>query len=249
MEGQRIAVWFSCGVPSAVAAKLTIERFGAANEVRIVNNPVAEEDADNRRFAKEVQDWLGYPIEEARNPKYPSASAVDVWADRRFMSSPHGAPCTGELKKVPRQLWEQGHKPDWHVLGFTLEEAHRHAKFILSERPNVLPVLIDARMTRAKCFEYFGPSGIAIPRTYLRGYPNANCIGCVKASSPEYWNHVREMDPDVFAARATQSRDIGAKLVRVRNERIFLDELKPTDRGRPMKQMNVDCGIFCEEPA
>ena len=34
-----IAVWFSCGAASAVAAKLTIERYGATHDIRVVNNP------------------------------------------------------------------------------------------------------------------------------------------------------------------------------------------------------------------
>lgn len=58
-EGQVIAVWFSCGAASAVAAKLTLERYGNLCDVRVVNNPVAEEDEDNRRFLADVQDWLG----------------------------------------------------------------------------------------------------------------------------------------------------------------------------------------------
>lgn len=82
---------------------------------------------------------------------------------------------------------------------------------------------------------------------YKQGYPNANCIGCVKATSPTYWNHVRKMHPEVFAARAKQSRVIGARLVRVNDKRIFLDELSLDAKGRPMKTMQIECGIFCEE--
>ena len=53
------------------------------------------------------------------------------------------------------------------------------------------------------------------------------------------------MHPDVFAQRAEQSRRIGAKLVRHKGERIYLDEL-PTDAiGRPMKNSDFECGIFC----
>lgn len=247
ISGARIVVWFSCGAASAIAAKLTVDRYGATNEVRIVNNPVAEEDADNQRFAKDVGAWIGRPIETAINPKWPTCSAVDVWEKKRFMSSPHGAPCTLGLKKEARQAWEVENKPDWHVLGFTADEARRHARFILTERANVLPVLIDAGITKARCFRILGEAGIALPNIYLRGYPNANCIGCVKATSATYWNHVREQDPDVFDHRARQSREIGARLVRVRGERIFLDELKTTDKGRSMAGMNFECGIFCEE--
>ena len=86
-----------------------------------------------------------------------------------------------------------------------------------------------------------------LPAIYLMGYPNANCIGCVKATSPTYWNHVRQHHPDVFQHRAEQSRKLGAKLVRYKGQRIFLDELPPDAKGRPLKSMDFECGIFCEE--
>mgnify|MGYP001162980698 CR=1 FL=1 len=47
---KEITVWFSCGAASAVAAKKTIEIYGAKNNIRIVNNPVKEEHPDNQRF-------------------------------------------------------------------------------------------------------------------------------------------------------------------------------------------------------
>jgi len=53
------------------------------------------------------------------------------------------------------------------------------------------------------------------------------------------------MDPDVFAHRAEQSRRIGCKLVRVKGERIFLDELDPNAKGNKMKNLDFECGIFC----
>jgi hypothetical protein len=235
-----IAVWFSCGAASAVAAKLTVHKYGATDDVRIVNNPVLEEDPDNLRFAQEVAAWIGRPIETAGNPKFLDNSCVSVWDKERFMSGPHGAPCTKFLKKHARQLWEKENAPDWHVLGFTVEEAARHERFILTERANVLPILIENRISKAECFAIIHAAGIDLPAAYKRG--------CVKSSSATYWNHVREQDPDVFTARAEQSRRIGAKLVMVKGRRIFLDELKTTDKGRPLKTMQFECGIFCEEP-
>ena len=242
-----IAVWFSCGAASAVAAKKTIELYGHEYEIRIVNNPVLEEDADNLRFLKDVEAWLDRPIERAVNTKYPECSAVRVWEKRKFMSGPQGAPCTIELKKRARQLWEKTNVADFHVLGFTADETERHKRFVESERDNVLPVLIDGGITKARCFEILREAGIELPRIYSMGYPNANCIGCVKATSPTYWNHVRKMHPEVFAERAKQSRRLGARLVRVKDERLFLDELDPNAKGRPMKSMAIECGIFCEE--
>lgn len=242
-----IAVWFSCGAASAVAAKKTIERYGDLANIRVINNPVKEEDSDNQRFLKDVEKWLGVTIETATNENYPSLSCVDVWEKKRFMSGVHGAPCTIELKKEARRQWEQRNKADWHVLGFTYDEKKRSDRFIKFERSNLLPVLIDAKLTKGECFQIVRDAGIELPRIYSMGYPNANCIGCVKATSPTYWNHVRKKHPEVFQERATQSRDIGAKLVRVKGERLYLDELDLKAKGRPMRDMDFECGIFCEE--
>jgi len=134
------------------------------------------------------------------------------------------------------------------VLGFTADEQARHKTFVLTERSNVLPILISASITKDDCFQILTDANIALPLTYLMGYPNANCIGCVKATSATYWNHVRKMHPVVFWKRALQSRSLGARLVRYRGVRMFLDELPADAKGRPMKSLvSPDCGIFCEE--
>lgn len=242
-----IAVWFSCGAASAVAAFKTLETYSKTHEIRIVNNPVVEEDTDNQRFLTDVGKWLQVPIETAQNPKFPSNSAVAVWDKRKYMSGIAGAPCTLELKKNARYLWEKENNPDFHVLGFTYEERKRHERFVLTERDNVIPILIDNKITKADCYQILLSNGIKLPRVYSQGYPNANCIGCVKATSPTYWNHVRVQHEDVFNERAKQSREIGARLVRHKGKRVFLDELPADAKGKPMKNMDIECGIFCEE--
>jgi hypothetical protein len=247
LDGAVIAVWFSCGAASAVAAKLTLDKYASTARIRILNNPVVEEDADNRRFLSDVQAWLGVEIETVAARRYPLQSARDVWEQRSFMSGPKGAPCTIELKKRARQDWEADNRADWHVLGFTADEKTRHDRFVLTERSNVLPVLIDNGVTKNDCYAILQDAGLTLPRVYRMGYPNANCIGCVKATSPTYWNHVRQQHPDVFQDRAEQSRRLGARLVRVDNRRVFLDELDPAAKGRSMKSMDIDCGLFCEE--
>ena len=246
-DGDTIAVWFSCGAASATAAWRTLRRYEKRCNVRIVYNSVIEEDEDNLRFLYDVSKWLEYPIELANNPNYPSCSAVDVWDDVKYMSGIHGAPCTVQLKKRARQHWENNNKCDWHVLGFTLEEHDRHMRFIQTERDNVIPVLIDDGFTKMDCFEFIMGMGLELPRIYKQGYPNANCIGCVKATSPTYWNHVRKQHPEVFQQRAEQSERLGVKLVRVKGERIMLKDLDPKAKGRPMKNLRFECGIFCEE--
>lgn len=239
-----IVVWFSCGAASAIAAKKTIEYYGKTHNVLCVNNPVIEEHEDNRRFLKSVEEYIQHPIVEARNPDFPNASIMEVFDKRKYMSGISGAPCTMELKRKARYHFELNHNIDFHVLGFTLDEWRRQKNFNEHERANTIPVLISNLVTKDDCFKKLRRDNIRQPEIYNMGFPNANCIGCVKATSPSYWNLVRNQFPEVFQQRAEQSRRIGAKLVRLQGKRIFLDELKPTDKGGFIKSW--ECGIFCD---
>lgn len=239
-----IAVWFSCGAPSAVAAAMTLDKYGNDYEVLIINNPVKEEGEDNIRFKNEIGKWLGVEIISANNEEYPDNSAQSVWKKRAYMSGIKGAPCTKLLKKEARYQFEKSHNIAFHVLGFTLEEMARQERFNKMERENTLPVLIDLGITRDMCFRIIEEAGIQLPLAYRQGYPNANCKGCVKATSPTYWNHVRMVDGNVFAERAIQSRELGVRLVRYKKKRLFLDELPADAKGRKMK--SHECGIFCD---
>lgn len=240
-----IAVWFSCGAASAVAAKKTIELYGNTHEIRIINNPIKEEHPDNLRFLKEVERWIGLPIEFATNPEFKNNSCFDVWEKRKYMSGIRGAPCTLLLKKKPRQLWEEINKPDHTVLGFTYDEKKRHDRFVLTEKP-LLPVLIDLKITKEDCFKILQDNNISLPHIYSLNFPNANCIGCVKSTSVEYWKMVKEHFPNEFEIRNEQSKRIGARLARYKGKRYFLDEIPSEAKGRKPKN-NIECGIFCEE--
>lgn len=245
-NGDVIAVWVSCGAASAAAAILTCREYKNC-DIRLLNNPIKEEHEDNRRFIKDLSDYLGRDIETVINPDWPNCSIFDVFEKRRFMSSPYGAPCTGELKKKARQHWEANNHVDWHVMGFTFDEKERHDRFIMTERDNVLPILIERKMNKDDCGKMMEALGLNMPIAYSMGMPNANCVGCVKASSATYWNLIRKIDPDRFNKLSTMSRDIGAKLVKWNGERMFLDELPEHAKGNPLKKMDLDCGFFCEE--
>ena len=238
-----IVVWFSCGAASAVAAKKTIEKYGSTHNVVVVNTPIYNEHPDNQRFLKDVEKWIGQEIVFAKNSKWKSSNIVDVFEKRKYMSGVEGAPCTKVLKKEARYEYEQSHHIDFHVLGFTVEEWQRQKAFNLGERNNTLPVLVSELITKKECFKIIKEAGIALPEIYKLGFPNANCIGCVKATSPTYWNLVRRTFPEVFKERAEQSRRIGCKLVRVKGERIFLDELAEDAVGGKIDA--PECSIFC----
>lgn len=168
-----IIVWFSCGAASAVAAYETLKMFPDC-DVRIVNNPIKNENPDNIRFLKDVEKWLGVKIEFAINKKYPSCDITQVFNDRKYMSGTKGAPCTVELKKEARYQFELENKIDYHVMGFTSEELHRHKRFTTGERQNLLPVLIALRKTKEDCFKIITDVGILLPISYRQGSLDAN---------------------------------------------------------------------------
>lgn len=244
MKKDTIAVWFSCGVASAVAAKLTIEKYGNTHNILIVNNPVVNEHSDNQRFLNDIEKWLNVKIIKAMNSKFPSADIVDVFDKIKYISGVAGASCTKHLKKEARYQFEKENNIDYHVIGFTYDEIERHNRFIKFERNNVLPVLIDAKLTKGRCFEIIQEANIKLPEIYNLGFPNANCIGCVKSQSPTYWNLVRKKFPDIFLQRAEQSRRLNVRLIKYKGERIFLDELPINAKGGNIK--NYECGIFCD---
>lgn len=242
---KNIVVWFSCGVASAVASKLTIDKYSNTHNVIIVNNPIKNEHPDNIRFLNDIENWLNQKIIKAININFPNADITEIFDKVKYMSGIKGAPCTRELKKQARYQFESLNKIDFHVLGFTFDEIKRHERFTKFERSNVFPVLIDAKLSKKDCFDIISKAKIKIPEIYSLGFPNANCIGCVKSSSPSYWNLIRKTFPKVFEERAKQSRRIGCRLIKLKGKRIFLDELLQTDKGGKIK--SYECGIFCDK--
>lgn len=245
----RILCWFSCGVPSAVAAKKTIELYGATNEVLVVNcDTRPSEHSDNYRFSSEVEAWLGQSITYIRNSDYQTVD--DVFEHRRYMSGVKGAPCTNLLKKVPRIAFAD--PDDIHVFGFTATGRERkRALDFETKNPELylLFTLIDQGLTTKNCHEIIAQANISPPAMYQLGFDNNNCPGCVKASSPWYWDMVRTHFPEVFARRCEQSRRIGCRLVEIRHHvRIFLDELPPGPFKRRKKKENLSCGPECGVP-
>lgn len=237
----RTLVWFSCGAASAVAAKLAVEL--QLPELHIVHcDTLVSEHPDNRRFFTEVEGWLGVPIKTIRSEKYEDID--DVFTRTRYMAGISGARCTTELKKLPRETFQYG--TDTHVFGYTIEERKRAETF--EERNPSLYVdwlLIEHGYTKDMCLTRLQDAGIRLPVMYDLGFAHNNCIGCVKSTSAGYWNRTRRLFPDVFDRRAQQSRAIGARLVRIRGKRAFLDELPP-DADAP--DDDIDCGPVCHAP-
>jgi hypothetical protein len=71
-----------------------------------------------------------------------------------------------------------------------------------------------------------------------------NCIPCVKATSPNYWSAIRQHFPEEFSRMATLSRRLGARLTRIHEVRIFIDEI-PAD-WPTLNPMAPACDFLCQ---
>ena len=237
----RIICWFSCGVASAVATKLAIARYGKDNII-VARCIVREEHPDNNRFARECAAWFGLPILDLINEKH-NGSIYDVFESRNYIAGVRGAPCTMLLKKQVRLDFQL--PTDKHVFGYCLGEEKRFNDLIDANNIDVVAPLIDANLTHSDCLAMVQDAGIEIPVMYKLGYKHNNCVGCVKSTGQGYWNKIRDDFPEQFARMAKLSRKLKVKLIRINNERSFLDELV-TGTGNYKDEPEIQCGIFCE---
>jgi hypothetical protein len=238
---RRTLIWWSTGAASAVVCRLMLREN---SEALIVRCETSNEDPDNYRFEADVMRLLNRQPMILKSAKYDSV--WDVWQKRRYMAGPDGAPCTMHMKVTPRLEFQR--PTDIHIFGYTADandirrfEKLRDTYFELTVRAP----LIEQGITKAATMSMVERWGIELPRSYAMGFPNANCLqtGCVKATSPDYWALYRHHFPEQFARTAAYSREIGKKLARVNDERIFLDEL-PADW--PMTTPIVpSCDFLC----
>jgi hypothetical protein len=251
--GRRVR-WFSDGAASAVATKLDIKQYGIDAGPVVICDTGAE-DEDNYRFRAECEEWFGCKVTTIKSEKFDST--CDVWLKKRYMAGVNGAPCSREMKFIPRLNFEQ--PTDIHVFGYTADPLDKkRAKRLegeFSPLGGFINPLIERGITKANCLALLEGQGIKMPRTYLMGFPNANCLkfGCSKSTSPSYWALFRECFPERFANTAAVARELGVKLVivareklpdgRYRNIRGFIDDI-PLDHPTT-NPIAPACDILC----
>lgn len=241
MGDPRVIVWFSCGAASAVAAKLTLAKY-PAERVELAYSETGSEHPDNERFLKDVERWTGKTVTRLKNPNF--EDTWDVWEKRRYLAGIGGAPCTVELKVVPRLAFQR--LDDIHVFGYTADARDAQRADSLRENFPELTVdapLIDRGITKAATLAMLDGAGIQVPVLYGLWFPNNNCIPCVKATSAAYWALVRKHFPAEFQRMVKLSRELGARLCRIDGERAFIDEI-PADHPTT-NPIAPSCDFLC----
>lgn len=226
--------WFSTGISSFVACYL------AENVDEIIYTHVENQHPDSLRFLEDAERILGREITVLMSEEY--GSVDEVIEKSRYINSPYGAPCTRVLKRAVRRRWEVEH-PGRHtyIWGFDADEKRRAARVVkaMPDFDHEFP-LIDHGVTKEEAHGIAARLGLKRPIMYDLGYPNNNCIGCVKGGMG-YWNKIRKDFPEVFERRARQERMIGHSCIKG----VFLDELDP-NRGNMNTEVFEDCGITCQ---
>ena len=231
--------WFSAGVSSAVATKL-------ANPDVIIYNHIDDQHPDTMRFLKDCEIWFGKKILITQNPYRNVETACRM---AKAITMRHFAPCTKFLKIRERKLWEMAN-PGRHtyVWGFDREETARMEDRV-ADMPDFDHEFPLKDLSKEDCHGIIKAAGIKRPAMYDLGFPNNNCIGCVRADSKGYWNLIRKIYPEVFASRARLERLIGYSIIKHKRKKktypVFLDELDP-NAGRGMKIILEECGAACQ---
>lgn len=240
-----IVVWFSAGITSTIAGKLALDRF---KNVQFYYFDTGQVHPDNGRFIKECEHWYGQEIIIMKAARY--NSPIHVALKERYINGPAGAKCTTVLKKQLRYKVQEQLKFNYQhqVFGFeyTKREIIRAERFheLYPEAKAIFP-LIEAKLSKKDCLGLLENAGIKRPAMYDLGYKNNNCIGCFKGGAG-YWNKIREDFPAIFETTAKMERDVGATCIRLKGERVYLDELDPK-RGNYKTEKRRECGVVCEE--
>jgi hypothetical protein len=239
--------WWSAGITSAVACKAALELY---DNVELYYIETGKAHPDNARFKTDCEKWYGKEVKTVQNSKG-YKDPIDVIRKTRYVNGPSGARCTLELKKQVRYELEQQFTASLfndttltnQVFGFEWDrkQVNRAIRFI-EQYPATNPLfpLIEKGLNKDQCAGMIMSAGIELPVMYKLGYPNNNCIGCVKGGKG-YWNKIRVDFPEVFEDMAKAEREVGHSCIKD----TFLDELDPTE-GNKIKIVMPNCGNICD---
>ena len=161
VKSGRVVIWFSCGITSAVAAKIAVDKYKGALPIEVVYADTGSEHVDNTRFLRDVEQWIGTPIQVMRSKKF--ADIWDVFEKTRYLVGVGGARCTSELKKAVRNEYQQP-ETDIQIFGFDSSEVMRAIRFA-SNNPEVFleTPLIDSKLSKADCIQLAQEAGYPNP--------------------------------------------------------------------------------------
>ena len=224
-------VCFSGGHSSALVAVEAVRKAGKENVI-LLNHDISPnvEDADIKRFKREVADYLGIEITYANMDGWEQKDPLDVCMEIGAFKVGNGtALCTNRLKTEPFYKWLNENYPskpfeprdDVTILyGFDKNEVNRIQRRIgvlLSKGYKTdFPLAFWERT-----IQNIEEIGIQRPKTY-KIFNHANCKGCLKAGK-QHWFIVYCLYPEIWKKAKLAEEVIGYSILR----ESFLSDLEP----------------------
>jgi hypothetical protein len=206
-------VLLSGGHASARVAEAVVRRYGR-DSVVFLNHDIHPrvEDADVKRFKREVANRLGVPITYANHPEWDRMDQFDVVMEARAFKVQNGQElCTSRLKTEPFHRWLASFAdPDATTIyyGFDATEEHR-----IRRRASILGAAgwrTDyplALWPKSEVIASTHALGVEPPLTYSRR-KHGNCEGCLKAGWQSWYRTYCER-PDIWAKGKRAENVIG----------------------------------------
>lgn len=201
IEKNSIICWWSGGITSAVACKLTIDLFGK-ERCKVVMIDTKNEHPDTYRFKEDCERWYGIDIDTITAIGIDYDSIQDVWLKHKSLNVATGAICSTQLKRRVRERWQKKIKYDHQVFGFEFDKKEFNRALALTmNHPDAKPIypLLMMGYNKDKCIKIVEEAGITIPVMYKMGFRNNNCFntGCVQGGVG-YWQKMKKDFPDKF---------------------------------------------------
>ena len=212
----RFVVCFSGGHSSALVAVEVVRRYGREGVV-LLNHDINDraEDADVKRFKREVAEHIGLPITYANHARWEEWDQFDVVEHAGAFKVKNGQElCTSRMKTEPFAAWLARHCPPGTATlyyGFDADEQdriRRRATILAAQGYATAFPLAHWPQTIASTREV----GIEPPLGYSR-FKHANCAGCLKAGW-QHWYVVRATRPDVWERAKVAEERIGYSIHR-----------------------------------
>lgn len=209
-------VCYSGGHSSALVAIEVTRKFGKDNVILLNHdiNPQTEE-ADIKRFKREVADYLGLEITYANHPEWETKDQFDVVVDAGAFKVGNGtALCTHRLKTQPFDKYLKENHPEKDVViyyGFDMDEPSR-----IQRRSQILGVQgwktdYPLALWEDRTIYSTKEIGIEPPNTYGK-FKHANCTGCLKAGK-QHWYIVYLNRQDLWQKAKMAEEEIGYSIL------------------------------------
>lgn len=224
-------VCYSGGHSSALAAIEVARKFGTDNTI-LLNHDMhfSVEDADIKRFKKEVADYLGLPLTFASR-RNATQDQFDVCVESKAFKVDSGPElCTSRLKTEPFYEWLAANVPDKDCIiyyGFddTKRERTRMQRRIGTLGAQGYRTDFPVALWRDRTIHKTEEIGIKRPNTY-KVFQHGNCVGCLKAGW-QHWYIVYCTRPDIWLKGKWAEEEIGYSIHHEEAGPVYLEDMEP----------------------